>query len=122
MRQLADNISRGDSMKLIIAVVHDEDSHKLMDALTCKGFMATKLASTGGFLKTGNTTLLIGVPEEQVPIVTDIIKDQCKTEKQMTLVNPPIPSSIEGCMPYPVEVTVGGATVFVVDVEQYFKI
>lgn len=108
-------------MKLIIAVVHDEDSHKLMDALTCKGFMATKLASTGGFLKTGNTTLLIGIPEEQVPVVTEIIKDKCKTEKQMTLVNPPIPSSIEGCMPYPVEVTVGGATVFVIDVEQYLK-
>lgn len=108
-------------MKLIIAVVHDEDSHKLMEALTCKGFMATKLASTGGFLKTGNTTLLIGVPKEQVPSVTEVIKDKCKTEKQMTLVNPPIPSSIEGCMPYPVEVTVGGATVFVIDVEQYLK-
>lgn len=108
-------------MKLVIAVIHDEDSHKLMDALTCKSYMATKLASTGGFLKTGNTTLLIGVPEEEVSAVTDIIKDMCKTEKQMTLVNPPIPSSIEGCMPYPVEVTVGGATVFVIDVEQYLK-
>ncbi len=108
-------------MKLIIAVVHDEDSHKLMEALTCKNFMATKLASTGGFLKTGNTTLLIGVPAENVDQVTKIIEEKCKTEKQMTLVNPPIPSSIEGCMPYPVEVTVGGATVFVLDVEQYLK-
>ena len=79
MTLLADKLSRGDSMKLVIAVVHDEDSHKLMEALTCKGFMATKLASTGGFLKTGNTTLLIGVPKEQVPSVTEIIKDKCKT-------------------------------------------
>lgn len=108
-------------MKLVIAVIHDEDAHKLMEALTCENIMATKLASTGGFLKTGNTTLLIGVPEEQVAKVTKIIEDRCKTEKQMTLINPPIPSSIEGCMPYPVEVTVGGATVFVVDVEQYLK-
>lgn len=108
-------------MKLVIAVVHDEDTHKLMEALSCKGFMATKLASTGGFLKTGNTTLFIGVPKDQVASVTEIIKSKCKTEKQMTLVNPPIPSSIEGCMPYPVEVTVGGATVFVIDVEQYLK-
>lgn len=108
-------------MKLVIAVVHDEDSHKLIEALTCGGYMATKLASTGGLLRTGNTTLLVGVPKEEVEKVTAIIKDNCKTEKQMTLVNPPIPSSVEGCMPYPVEVTVGGATVFVVDVEQYFK-
>ncbi len=108
-------------MKLVIAVVHDEDSHKLLESLTCKGYMATKLASTGGFLKTGNTTFLIGVPKDRVEDVTGIIKDNCKTEKQMTLVNPPIPSSIEGCMPYPVEVTVGGATVFVIDVEQHFK-
>lgn len=109
-------------MKLVIAVIHDEDTHKLMDALSCKGYMTTKLASTGGFLKTGNTTLLTGVPQEEVQAVIDVIKDKCKTEKQMTLVNPPIPSSIEGCMPYPVEVTVGGATVFVVDVEQYLKV
>lgn len=109
-------------MKLVIAVVHDEDSHKLMDALTCNGFMATKLASTGGFLKTGNTTILVGVPAESVDKVIDIIKDKCKTEKQMTLMSPPIPSAVEGCMPYPVEVTVGGATVFVIDVEQYLKV
>lgn len=109
-------------MKLVIAVVHDEDTHKLMEALTCNGFMATKLASTGGFLKTGNTTILIGVPETSVEKVIETIKKQCKTEKQMTLMSPPIPSAVEGCMPYPVEVTVGGATVFVIDVEQYLKI
>lgn len=109
-------------MKLVIAVVHDEDSHKLIQALTCKGYMATKLASTGGLLRMGNTTLLVGVPKDEVDHVTEIIKDKCKTEKQMTLVNPPIPSSVEGCMPYPVEITVGGATVFVLDVEQYYKI
>ncbi len=109
-------------MKLVIAVIHDEDAHKLMEALTCKGYMATKLASTGGFLKTGNTTFLIGVPKESVDAVIGTVKEKCKTEKQMTLMNPPIPSAVEGCMPYPVEVTVGGATIFVVDVEQYLKI
>lgn len=108
-------------MKLVIAIIHDEDAQKLMEALTSSGFMATKLASTGGLLKTGNTTLLIGVSEDQVTSVTDIIQKECRTEKQMTLINPPIPSSIEGSMPYPVEITVGGATVFVVDVEQYLK-
>lgn len=109
-------------MKLVIAVIHDEDAHKLMEALTCKGFMATKLASTGGFLKTGNTTFLVGIPKDKVDDVIEVIKEQCKTEKQLTLVSPAIPSAIEGCMPYPVEVTVGGATVFVIDVEQYLKL
>lgn len=109
-------------MKLVIAVIHDEDAHKLMEAFTCNGYMATKLASTGGFLKTGNTTFLVGVNVEAVESVIGIIKDKCTTEKQMTLMSPPIPSAIEGCMPYPVEVTVGGATVFVIDIEQYLKI
>lgn len=109
-------------MKLVIAVIHDEDAHKLMEGLTCRGFMATKLASTGGFLKTGNTTFFVGVPAESVETVLNVIKEKCKTEKQMTLMSPPIPSAVEGCMPYPVEVTVGGATVFVVDVEQYLKV
>lgn len=109
-------------MKLVIAIIHDEDAHKLVKELTCKGFMATKLASTGGLLKTGNTTLLIGVAVEKVDEVLEIIKDKCKTEKQLQLMNPPIPSAIEGCMPYPVEVTVGGATIFVVDVEKHLKI
>jgi uncharacterized protein YaaQ len=109
-------------MKLIITIIHDEDSHKLMEALTSKGYMATKLASTGGLLKTGNTTLLVGVPVAEVDHVLEIIKAKCQTKKELCLMNPPIPSAIEGCMPYPVEVTVGGATVFVIDVEQYLKI
>lgn len=113
---------RGDLMKLIIAVIHDEDAHKLVDALTSEGYMATKLASTGGFLKTGNTTLFVGVEEQEVDKVLGIIENKCQTKKELSLMNPPIPSAIEGCMPYPVEITVGGATIFVIDIEKYLKI
>ncbi|MCT4685707.1 cyclic-di-AMP receptor [Vallitalea sp.] len=109
-------------MKLIIAVIHDEDSHRLTEGLNKSGFMATKLASTGGFLKTGNTTILIGVPKEKVDEVIEIIKRECKTNKQMSLLNPPVAGMPDGYLPYPIEVTVGGATVFVIDVDQYYKL
>jgi uncharacterized protein YaaQ len=109
-------------MKLVLAVIHDEDAHHLMEKLTQKGFMATKLASTGGFLKTGNTTLFIGVPKEDVEAVLEIIKDICKTCKKMSMINPPISNIPDNMISYPIEVTVGGATIFVVDIDQYLKI
>lgn len=109
-------------MKLVIAVIHDEDSHRLTERLNQSGFMATKLASTGGFLKTGNTTIFVGVEKEKIEEVLDIIKKECKTNKQMSLLNPPVAGMPDGYLPYPIEVTVGGATVFVIDVDQYIKI
>lgn len=109
-------------MKLVIAVIHDEDSHRLTEQINKAGFMATKLASTGGFLKTGNTTMLVGVEKERVQEIIDIIKKECKTNKQMSLLNPPVAGMPDGYLAYPIEVTVGGATVFVIDIDQYIKI
>lgn len=109
-------------MKLVLTIIHDEDAHKLVNHLARAGFISTKLASTGGLLKTGNTTLFVGVEKEKVNEVIDIIKDQCKTTKKMSLINAPSTSIAEGFMPYPVEVTVSGATIFVVDVDKYIKI
>lgn len=109
-------------MKLVLAVIHDEDSHHLMERLTKEGFMATKLASTGGLLKTGNTTLFVGVSKEQVEAVVDIIKDVCKTCKKMSMINPPVSNIPDNMISFPVEITVGGATIFVLDVDQYFKV
>jgi uncharacterized protein YaaQ len=107
-------------MKLVIAIVHDEDAHGLIKMLTASEFGVTKLASTGGFLKSGNTTLLIGVPKERVDNVLHIIEDTCKTRKEITTT-----TSLMGdnsVMGMPLEITVGGATVFVVDVEKYLKL
>ncbi|MCT4632289.1 MAG: cyclic-di-AMP receptor [Firmicutes bacterium] len=108
-------------MKLVFAIVHDEDSNILMDKLTEKSFGVTKLASTGGFLKSGNTTMIIGVKKELVDEVIDIIRSTCKTRKEMAT---PTPMLAEGAgfMAMPVEITVGGATIFVVDVEKYMKV
>jgi len=93
-----------------------------MEKLTKAGYMATKLASTGGLLRTGNTTLFVGVDKEKVDSVVDIIKDVCKTCKKLSMINPPVSNIPDSMISYPVEITVGGATIFVIDVDQYFKI
>ena len=52
-------------MKLVMAIMSKNDSSVVMDALTEENFQVTKMASTGGFLKSGNTTLLIGVEDNK---------------------------------------------------------
>lgn len=109
-------------MKLVFAIVHDEDGHKVMDELNKNGFSVTKLCSSGGFLKAGNTTLLTGVEEEKVDSVISIIEKKSKSRKQV-LNSSMSPNGMGGMfMPYPVEVIVGGATIFVLDVERYEKV
>lgn len=110
-------------MKLIIAIVQDEDSSKLLSKLMQNGFGVTKLATTGGFLKAGNTTLLLGVEEDRVDEAIRIVENVCKSRKQMTSTT----SSVSGLShgefaSYPIEVTVGGATLFVLTVDQFMKI
>mgnify|MGYP001053943875 CR=1 FL=1 len=108
-------------MKLIICIVDDMDIHALLDALLEGGFQATKLASSGGFLKRGNTTLLIGVENEKKEAVLELIKKICKPRKQMVPMSPMLAGE-EAIIPVDVMVRMGGATVFVVDVEQSLKI
>lgn len=109
-------------MKIILAVVQDEDAHRLTTKLMEEGFSVTKMATTGGFLKSGNTTLLTGVQKDKVDDVMEIIKGVCKSRKQITTSPSPMAGAAGVYVPYPVEVTVGGATVFVIDVEQFLKI
>lgn len=107
-------------MKLVICIVANKDTNKLLDALVKKEYRATKLASTGGFLKEGNTTLLMGVESEQVEEVIGIIGRICRSRKQVVA---PISTGLaESFVPYPMEVTVGGATVFVVDIEKSVRV
>lgn len=111
-------------MKLVIAVVNDDDSLNLVEALTEKNFRVTKLATTGGFLKSGNTTLLIGVSKEQTEEVISIIKDICKKRDEVIIPTTPTPFTGDTgvYMQYPVNIKVGGATVFVIDVDQFIRI
>ena len=108
-------------MKLVFAIVHDEDGPKVMEELNRNGFSVTKLCSTGGFLKAGNTTQLVGVDEENFDTVIDVIKKKSKSRKQVINSNM-TPNGMGGMfIPYPVEVVVGGATIFVLDVDRFEK-
>ena len=111
-------------MKLIVAIVQDEDASRLINHLMTEGYRVTKLATTGGFLKAGNTTLLLGVDDSRVDEAISAIESVCKSRKQISTAS----STMVGGMThgeftaFPIEVTVGGATVFVLSVDQFLKI
>lgn len=109
-------------MKLIIAVVHDKDAGILSDALAEAGIQGTKLASTGGFLHEGNTTFFIGVKKERVEEVLNIIRDNCQARSKIITPLSPVGNAIDSIITYPTEIQIGGATIFVLDVEQFIKI
>lgn len=109
-------------MKLVIAIVQDDDSLDLVETITDEGFRVTKLATTGGFLKSGNTTLLIGVEKDKVDKVISVIEGICKKRKELVSTPSPINTNGGMYMSYPIEIQVGGATVFVVDVDKFVKI
>ncbi|MCM3164680.1 cyclic-di-AMP receptor [Metabacillus litoralis] len=108
-------------MKLIIVVVQDQDSNKLLNALTEHNFRVTKLSSSGGFLKSGNTTFMIGTEDIRVDKALQIVKDNCKSRDQLVAPVSPMGGNADSFIPYPVEVEVGGATVFVLPVEQFHQ-
>lgn len=109
-------------MTLLLAIVHSDDAPGLIDALTKRGYRATRINTAGGFLKESNTTILLGIEESQVDDVLSIIHSNCQTRTQYINPLPPVMEPGEFYMPYPVEVQIGGATVFVLEVEQFVKI
>ena len=109
-------------MKLIIAIVQDEDATRLISNLMNEGFGVTKLATTGGFLRAGNTTLLVGVDDDKFDPAMAVIEKVCKSRKQIATSPSPTGGSTGVYVPYPIEVVVGGATIFVLNVEQFIKL
>lgn len=107
------------SLKLILTVVQDKDSSQLQEALINADFHATKLATTGGFLRSGNTTFMIGTEDIRVDGLLKLIKDHCESRRQVMTPISSLDSSTDGYVMHPVEVEVGGATVFVLDVDQF---
>lgn len=108
-------------MKLVIAVIQDKDSNRLANAFIDENIRATKLPSTGGFLKAGNSTFIIGIEEGRVPEALAVIKKVCQSRKQYLSSTMSLDISMDGQVPYPVEVEVGGATVFVLPVDGFHQ-
>ena len=109
-------------MKLVIAVVQGEDAQRTSEALTASGFGSTRITSSGGFLQQGNVTFLIGIEDTREAEAVQVIRDNCRERSRYLTPMPPVPEPGEFFMPYPVEVQVGGATVFVVPVDSFEKI
>jgi len=109
-------------MKLVIAIVQGEDAGQTVEALHAAGLSVTRLASSGGFLQQGNATLLIGVDDDRVEQVLTLVRSNCRERNRYMTPMPPMVEPGEVLLPFPVEVQVGGATVFVLDVERYERL
>jgi uncharacterized protein YaaQ len=109
-------------LKLVIAVVQGEDAQQATQKLTEAGIGTTRIATSGGFLQQGNVTLLIGVDDDRVAAALKIIQENCQERTRFVTPVPPLAEPGEFAMAYPVEVQVGGATVFVVPVDKLEKI
>jgi len=110
-------------VKLILIITQSSDADLLISNLIEKGFGATKLASTGGFLREGNSTIMVGVEDDLVDDVLSIVGSTCKSrEKLMSPTPPGMMESMGGFIPYPIKVQVGGATIFVLNVERFEKV
>jgi uncharacterized protein YaaQ len=109
-------------VKLVVAIVHNEDAGALVDALLEHEYRATRLHSSGGFLKQSNATIILGVEDDQIGSVLGIVRETCHARTQVVNPMPPIMEPGEFFMPYPLEVEVGGATVFVLPVERFERI
>jgi uncharacterized protein YaaQ len=105
-------------VKLIFAIVHNEDAGALVDALLEHEYRTTRLQSSGGFLKQSNATIVVGVEDDKVDEVMAIVRENCTSRTQIVNPMPPIMEPGEFFLPYPLEVEVGGATIFVLPVER----
>ncbi|MEA5026846.1 MAG: cyclic-di-AMP receptor [Erysipelotrichaceae bacterium] len=107
-------------MKLIFAIVSNDDSTNVISSLTKENYSATKLATTGGFLRAGNSTIIVGCEDEKVEHAIEVIGNESKRRVEM------VPSTasydVGRFSSFPVEVQVGGATIFVLDVAQFHKL
>lgn len=108
----------GHSMKLVMSIVSSDDADQLVDALTQAGYRATTISTTGGFLRQGNATIFVGTEDENVPEVLRLVERNCGTRSQYVSPLPPVMEPGEMYIPTPVDVQVGGATVFVLDILQ----
>lgn len=107
-------------MKLILAIINNDDSVRASAELNKAGFFVTRLSTTGGFLMVGNTTLLIGTEEEGIEKVKEILHKTCATRRHVPASHAALGRGMTADS-LPTEVTVGGATIFVLNVEETAK-
>jgi uncharacterized protein YaaQ len=108
-------------MKLVIATIQDQDADRVIGGLTEKGFRITRIGTTGGFLQQGNTTLLVGTEDHLVDSVIKVLKQF--SQRRMRYMPMATGAAPNGMALYNyIEVEVGGATAFVLDVEHFEQV
>jgi uncharacterized protein YaaQ len=108
-------------VKLAVCIVHNRDKGRVTDELVKAGFKFTVIGSTGGFLREGNTTYLIGVEEAELPSLQKVIAQNSQSREQLVNVMPFETAPPGAFIPTPVKVPVGGAVMFVMNVEQFHR-
>jgi uncharacterized protein YaaQ len=108
-------------LKLAVCIVHNRDRGRITDELVKAGFKFTVIGSTGGFLREGNTTILIGTEEPELPTLQRLIGENCQSREQLVNVMPFEAAPPGAFIPSPVKVPVGGAVMFVMNVEQFHR-
>ena len=110
-----------DPTKLCVIVASNHDADRLMRALVAADFIATKIASSGGFLRRGNTTILTGVPTGALDELMDIVRRECQARRELISLDA-LPFDPAAGVGAPVEVRVGGAIAFVLDVARFERV
>ncbi len=108
-------------LRLVVVIASDADAERLMRRLVQQGYPATKIGSTGGFLRRGNATILSGVDAAEIDAVLATVRAECRARTERVPVQA-LPLFGEGAvLSEPVEIRVGGAIVFVLPVERFEK-
>lgn len=108
-------------MKLAICIVHNRDRHRLCDELVKAGYKFTISDSIGGFLREANCTFMIGTEESEIPALLQVIESSCHQREQIVNFMPLEASPAGAMITSPVQVPVGGAIIFVVDVNSFHR-
>lgn len=106
-------------MKLAVLIVHHRDKGRVTEALLRAGFKFTTIGSSGGFLREGSVTLLIGVNEDDLPTLRQVVAENSQRREQMVSVAAFESAGTPAFAPNAVKVQVGGAVLFVIDVDSF---
>ena len=108
-------------MKLVVAIIQDRDTDTALDHLSKNNVRVTRIATSGGFIREGNTTLLMGVEDDRVQAAMDILKQVSHRRKMFMPMASGITDTAYG-LHNQIEVEVGGATIFVFDIDQFAQV
>lgn len=108
-------------MKLAVCILHNRDKNRIIDDLINAGFKFTIIGSTGGFLREGNTTLLVGVEEGSVESLREVLQRNCQSREQVLSMAGYETNPAAAFVPSAMKVSVGGAVMFLLPVEEFSR-